>query len=312
MPVYNAEKWLTQSVNSILGQTLTNWELIIVNDGSTDGSAQLLEQFSDPRIRVLHQANAGVSAALNKALEYCNAPYIARQDADDVSKPDRLLKTFQYLEENESIGLVGCHADVIDEFGNLRTHLQHPTSDAVIRYQMLWDSAFVSSTTMFRKSCIDEVGNFYTGNDRFVDFDMWSRISKNYRLANIPEALLYYRELTSGLSHVTKNSSQRVMNQRKVNIGILFPDFIEAELVGLARSGFERTSIDSVREIKKIFLRFNTRFKELGASSSEMEAINKDLIRRLEAFQFIKSSKNAELNLVRRIVEKIIYKLNIG
>lgn len=277
MPVYNAENWLIQSVNSILAQTLTDWELIIVNDGSTDSSAAILSKFTDPRIRVLHQPNAGVSAALNKALEHCTAPYIARLDADDVSLPERLQKEVDFLSRNPDCGLVGAAAEKIDQHGNLLGFHRHPLSNMRLQYGLLWDSYFVSSTVMFKRECLDKAGRFYTGTDLFDDYSMWSSIAAYYEVANLPDVLLKYRVLDTGLSHTTLNSRARLINQRRKNITFHFPQLAAHLVEALSYSGFQRTRI-SATDVKMLYKMLADKF----ATGTDAAEIISDLKARIQ------------------------------
>jgi len=303
MPVYNAEKWLMQSVNSILGQTLTNWELIIVNDGSTDGSAELLSTFTDSRIRVLHQSNAGVSAALNKALEYCSGPYIARLDADDVSLPERLQKEVDFLSCNPQYGLLGAAAEKIDQYGNPLGFHRHPLSNMRLQYGLIWDCYFVSSTVMFRRECLQKVGRFYTGTDLFDDYSMWSSIAANYQVANLPDVLLKYRVLDSGLSHTTLNSRARLVNQRKKNIVFHFPELSAHHVEALAYSGFQRTHLPA-KDVKMLYEMIADKF----ATGTDAAEIISDLKARFQnTFRLVTPDNLGVCYKLLRPAEKLMF-----
>ncbi|MFN8713363.1 MAG: glycosyltransferase family 2 protein [Bacteroidota bacterium] len=303
MPVYNAANWLPQSVSSILAQTLTNWELIIVNDGSADGSAELLAQYNDPRIRVLHQANAGVSAALNKALEYCSAPYIARLDADDVALPERLQKEADYLDQHPQCALVGAAAEKIDRYGNHAGYHRHPCSNMRLKYGLLWDCYFVSSTVMFRRSCLEETGMFYNGSDLFDDYSMWSVIAERHNVANLPDVLLQYRILETGLSHTTSNAHHRLINQRKKNMRHYFPELTAGELEALAHCGFKRTKT-SAAEVKKLYRLFLQRFAT-GPDAGEIATDLKERFTNL--FRILTPAEQGAGYILLRPVEKLLF-----
>jgi len=115
LPAFNAAAHLGKAIDSILSQSFVDFELIIVNDGSTDTTREVLAQYEDPRIKVIHQENLGLPKALNKALAVTQSPYIARQDADDISLPTRLEKQVQFLDQNPEYGLIGTWSQITQE-----------------------------------------------------------------------------------------------------------------------------------------------------------------------------------------------------
>jgi len=307
IPVFNAEKYIRESVESILGQTYSNIEILVVNDGSSDGSYSILKEIKDERIILLNQENQGVAVALNRALNQAKGKYISRQDADDISFPNRIEKEVVFMEENKQVGLVGAWATVIDSQGKSKGQLKHSVSNRKLQYDILWDSPFVSSTTMFRKDCLEKTGMFYEGNDLFEDYSMWSSISRNYELANIPEILIKYRELSTGLSFTTANSKTRLINQRRKNISHHFSNFSETEIEGLAKSGFERTKINSISDLKKIYDQITKHFITAELSSADKENIKRDLLGRLHSFRWLTGQQKNMLYYPGRAIEKLLY-----
>ncbi len=304
MPVYNAGNWLFQSVSSILAQTLTDWELIIVNDGSTDDSGYILKQFSDPRIQIYHQANQGVSSALNHALNYCKAPYVARLDADDVALPDRLQKEADFLDGNPDYGLVGAAAEIIDSDGKTIGWHRHAATNSRLQYGLLWDNYFVSSTVMFRRECLAKAGEFPRSNDLFDDYGMWSSIAQNYKVANLTEVLLKYRVLKSGLSHTTGNSIIRQINQRRINIAFHFPSLTSQALNALSHCGFRRTQL-APTEVRILFEGFSHKFV-VGEDASEIKTDLRDRFQ--NTFRLITPTHKGFWYNLLRPAEKLIFK----
>jgi len=203
MPVYNAEKYIEAAVDSILKQTFTDFEFIIINDGSTDGTLDILEGYAkrDSRIRLISRENKGLVATLNEGLALAKAPLIARMDADDVSVINRLMLQKEYLDEHADILCVSGDYEVIDEKGRVVTRLKVPVEPELISSQLLkGHSPMVHPATMFRKRAIDEVGP-YSGNYLHAeDYDLWLRFDEIGKLANLPELLLRYRYSTSSVS----------------------------------------------------------------------------------------------------------------
>ncbi|HLA42934.1 MAG TPA: glycosyltransferase family 2 protein, partial [Aggregatilineales bacterium] len=134
MAVHNGLPYLTQAIDSILAQTLTGFEFIIVNDASTDGTRQAIEAYDDSRIRLINLSqNGGQTAALNHGLRLATAPFIARQDADDCSKPERLETQVKFFKANPDYLLTGTAADLIDDKNRISSVSVHPTSDEAVR-----------------------------------------------------------------------------------------------------------------------------------------------------------------------------------
>jgi len=151
LPAYNAEAYLPEAVASILGQTYADFELIALDDGSTDGTAAWLDSVRDPRVRVLHQQNIGLALTLNKGIGLARGAYIARQDADDISRPERLAKQVAYMDAHPACGLLGTWS-VIQEDQTLTTRQhRHPCGNGELQFKVLFDSFFVHSSVMIRR-----------------------------------------------------------------------------------------------------------------------------------------------------------------
>lgn len=202
LPVYNGGPYLSSAIESILTQTYRHIELIIINDGSTDDSAEIIEKFPDPRIRYFDQVNKGLPATLNRAIGLVRGEYIARQDADDISYPTRIEKQVSFLEANPEYGIVGSWSEIWD--GNSKTDRshRHPIQNDMLRFNLIFDSYFVHSSVMLRKSVFDMVGQYSEERSRQPeDYELWSRIlrSGKYKCANLPEVLVCYREVPQSI-----------------------------------------------------------------------------------------------------------------
>ena len=224
LPVYNAEKYLADSIRSILSQRFENFEFIILNDGSTDQSSEIVKSFSDSRIRYFEHANKGLANTLNKGIELSRGKYIARQDNDDISHPERLGLQVEFLEKNTEYALVGSSASIMDENGSDtgRKHL-HPCQSSHLKLELVFDNPFVHSSVMFRKEAIVKVGLYDPDTRFFEDHNLWSRVSYQYKVANLPDFLLQYREVGTGMSKTTSNYIRRVQNQCKLNLDHYLP-----------------------------------------------------------------------------------------
>lgn len=204
LPVYNCERFLAEAIHSILDQTFTNFEFLIIDDGSTDQSAQVITAFKDERIRLLQQENSGLAATLNRGISLARGRYIARQDQDDVSYPDRLARQVDFMQANPDCVLLGTWAQIIEVDRAVNRFHRHPVSGDELRYLMYFNNPFVHSSVMLRKTALDQVGGYTTDPDRQPpeDFELWSRLSRAGQIANIGEVLLSYREISGSMSRV--------------------------------------------------------------------------------------------------------------
>jgi glycosyltransferase involved in cell wall biosynthesis len=239
LPVYNSEKYIQESIRSILDQTYRNFELIIVNDGSKDRSDEVIRSVTDSRIVYINQANMGLAATLNKAISMAKGSLIARQDHDDISLSSRLEKQVKFLNENPQTALVGTWAEVIDENGKLtgREH-KHPVSNIHLKFSLLFDNPFVHTSVMFRREAWQQAGTYSTDKNYFEDYRLWSGIASHQAVANLPEMLVRYRELRSGMSKSDNSYAAKVNAQALENISSYCPqsdkkrilDFLQGNL----------------------------------------------------------------------------------
>jgi glycosyltransferase involved in cell wall biosynthesis len=214
MPVYNAEPYLGLAIESILAQTYNDFEFLIINDGSTDNSREVMTAYSDPRIRLIdNEHNLGQTATLNRGLELAQGAFIARQDADDLSLPWRLEKQVAFLRNHSDIVLVGAQGYGIDETGRYLTLMNTALDDVSIRWHHLFDNSFIHSAVMFRKDIV--WGKFRGYDESFSycqDFELWSRILPGYPVANLPERLIKYRVHSTSM---TAKQNQTILDENK-------------------------------------------------------------------------------------------------
>lgn len=202
LPIYNGTKYLREAIDSILSQSYTNLEAIIINDGSTDDSAAIVKKINDPRIRYFEQENQGLAATLNRAIGLAQGKYIARQDQDDISLPLRFERQIEFLEAHPHCGMVGTWAEIwVDDVRSERAH-RHPQDNASLQFFLLFNNPFVHSSMMIRKAVFDRVGLYSTDKDRQPpeDYELWSRVARAFEVANIPEILHVYRETSGSMS----------------------------------------------------------------------------------------------------------------
>ena len=225
LAVCNGETYLPESIQSIQDQTVHDWELIVVDDGSTDRTPHILDQFrrTDARIRVYHQSKQGLVASLNQGIMVARGEYVARMDADDVSMPERFAIQQDYLNSHHDIGVCGSW---IETFGTESSEVvEYPCNDGTIRCQLLFSSSLAHPATMFRRSLILTHHLFY--DERAVhaeDYDLWVRASQHTRFANVPTILLRYRihprQIGRRYELETEESSRAIRLSQLARLGI--------------------------------------------------------------------------------------------
>lgn len=306
MPVYNAEAFVGQSIRSILEQYHTDLELIIVNDGSTDRSDEIIRAFTDPRIIYHRTTNHGVAHALNRALDSAKGIYVARQDADDVAYASRLERQVARFRADPSLVICGTWARIVRENGSPRDLHRHPTTDATIRYAALFDSPFVSSSVMFLRSALDKTGPFDTGDLVFDDYDMWSRLMRTGMAANIPELLMDYREVGSSLSRTSTDADARRLEQRRRNLRHGISGGATEETVELAAHiGIHGGTLTAqqLRAVKRLYLEHIARYAKTGP---ELRSMRHDLHERLLGYRLIGGPSSTQRILDRAWKEFVL------
>lgn len=210
MSVYNGSSFLDQCIESVLKQTFTDFEFLIVDDTSTDSSLEMIFSWArkDSRISVIkNNSNIGLTKSLNKAIEMAKGEYIARIDADDLCYPERLERQVAFLESNPNCVLVGSWAEIIDDKNNVLRTVKYPTESVDIKEDLIKYNPFFHSSIMVRKDALSTVGS-YNENFRFAqDYELYFRLAQKYDLANIPSVLIKYREIKNSITG-SKNRKQ--------------------------------------------------------------------------------------------------------
>jgi len=209
MPAYNARRYLGEAIDSILAQTFRDFELVVVDDGSTDETLAILNRYAaqDPRVRVVSRPNTGISGALNDGLKLCRAPLVARMDADDVAEPQRLQRQVAYMDAHADCVLLGSNVLLIDPAGlPIGVDQNQPAHDQ-IEQQLLRGrgGAVYHPSAMMRRDAVDRVGRYRAQFNDSEDLDLFLRLAEVGRVANLPEPLLRYRR---HLNSVTQNRYQ--------------------------------------------------------------------------------------------------------
>jgi glycosyltransferase involved in cell wall biosynthesis len=200
MAVRNGAASVAEAIGSVLGQTDGDHELIVVDDGSTDATAELLAGVTDPRLRIVRQEAAGLTRALNRALGLARADLVARLDADDLALPERLACQRAFLAEHPDVGVLGTAAREVDAAGFPVSVVRPPQDDAAIRRALIRANPFVHSSVMARRALLASVGGYDERVAVAQDYELWMRLAPRTRLANLAEVLVVRRLGTSRVS----------------------------------------------------------------------------------------------------------------
>ncbi|MDJ0900169.1 MAG: glycosyltransferase [Xenococcus sp. MO_188.B8] len=198
MSIYNGETYLATAIESILSQTFTNFDFLIVDDASTDKSSIILKKFArqDSRIKIItNKQNQGLAYSLARGVEAATTPWIARMDADDIAIRDRLAKQMKYLEENPDIDILGSYALNINDSGEILGERKVPSDHKNI-CRLIWTNPLIHPTVIFRRSAILKIGSYYCKTRQRIpeDYQLWFRAcAAGLQFTNLPEPLIYYR-----------------------------------------------------------------------------------------------------------------------
>lgn len=217
MPVYNCEKYLSESIESVISQTYKNWELIIVNDASTDQSREVAVKFSEKDSRILVLGNnfkKGLAGALNTGLDNSTGEFIARADGDDINKVDRIETQVKFLNNNKNIDIVGGGYQLFGAHSNEK--IFHPSSSLIISWKFLSNTYFCHPSVMFRKKVLSTLAHY--PECACEDFAFFSKVLKNHMGQNIRKILLNYRQHPASYSNTaTENIKNSVQETFKEN-----------------------------------------------------------------------------------------------
>lgn len=288
MPVYNGERYLRETIESVLDQTFSDFEFLIINDGSTDRTTEIVNSFHDSRIKHLsHKTNKGYVHALNLGLRKAQGEFIARQDADDISLPNRLEEQVGILSQHSDIVFVGSACHVIDETGTHIGLYQPSTDDTEIRWEMLFQNNFVHTSVMLRADAVHRNGLSY--EPELVpaeDYNLWSDLLCYGHGVNIRYPLVKYRVHSSQVSRLA-GETQRRMAER----------ISRANVKGLGLSVSDAT-ISDLRELHNSFP------QQLSRRDMELCRVLLEIVNAFEEQAYV--DRHVVRELRRRWVDRIL------
>lgn len=259
MTVYNCDKYLREAIDSILDQTWSDFEFIIVDDGSTDNSLQILKEYSDPRIKVIaYEENKGVAYARNVGLEQCTAEFVALMDADDISLPDRLKLQYEYLMEHSEIDGVYAKYRFLGTDGELRER-EYPMAYYNYKYVkavMIFDNTVANLTAMFRRRIVEEYQLRYDETCKIgSDYRFWFEYLRYGKIVGLDKVVCYYRLRRNSLYNNSPSSAKKENMQQMIeyNLNRMGFQFLPEEKSTLLKVFNIEGSIDSGDEMLLLY-----------------------------------------------------------
>lgn len=279
MPAYNAEKYIKEAVDSILNQTFKDFELIIVNDGSTDSTKTIIESYIDPRIKIItHKTNQGIYSSRSDGLKAAQGEFIAVLDSDDIAMKNRLEEQSNFMIKNPDIAVVGSWMEVIDVDSGDTYTLKPECDPVIIKWMHILKNQILNSASFFRKDIVDKIGYYKKEYEYAEDYDLWSRISRRYKMANIPKVLVKYRIRKKSVTRASESGKA----QRQHILEIIFNNI--NYYINLGQEDF-KIFVNAVKEAKisgfKNLIKVRKIYKDLFNSYIKKEKLGKEEIKKI-------------------------------
>ncbi len=284
IPTYNCEAYVYDALKSVLDQTYTNFECIIIDDCSTDKTVNIIKSFNDERIQlIIKSKNSGYTNSLNQGLTIANGKYIARMDGDDISLPNRFEKQVEVLESNSDIVVCGSIFQIIDS----ETIIKAPEHHEAIKTELLKESCIGHPTSMIRKSILDKYTIRYdTSYEPAEDYDLWVRLSQKGKLYNIQEVLFKYRVHDNQVSITRKEIQRHSASRSRFNM--------------LAQLGFKYSNEEQQAYIKQFSftdrLDFNELLTLINFKTKVLDANANNYFNQKELKIFLDNRENININ----------------
>ncbi|MBW6442117.1 glycosyltransferase [Patescibacteria group bacterium] len=216
MPAYNSEKYISEAIESILNQSFKDFEFIIIDDGSTDKTWEIIQEYAEKDERVVavkNEKNLNNYACRNKGIKISKGKYIVWQDSDDISMSNRLEKQVDFMENNLEVGICGSFMQIFTDEKDLNIR-KYSTEDKDLRKDIFKYSPIAQPTAIIRKECYEKVGYYDDSYDATQDLDMTFRIGNEFKLANIPEVLIRYRVHPNSVTY--KKVKKQIINALRI------------------------------------------------------------------------------------------------
>lgn len=316
MSVYNGQITLNETIVSVLSQTLENFEFILIDDGSTDGSLEVLKEYKikDPRVLIIqNDVNLGLAASLNKGIQIAKGKYIARIDADDICLPERFEKQVRFLEQNPSILFLGSNVTLIDDGGNPIREIQYETDPNELRWNMLFGtSGIIAHPSAMIRAQVFREGGLYKLTKSSQDLELWSRYINNSPLPvyNLQESLVKYRWHKNSFSVKFAEMQYQISNQIRLDtLNNLFSQKYDLQTVEAFRTLTPESYFVSIGDKKnliknwfEIWQQFEKKFK---LSTADMKPKYEQLYFRIKNWVAIRNYANNDVLRLRDLIQLI-------
>ena len=313
MPVYNGEKYLREAIDSILNQTFTDFEFLIIDDGSTDNSLKIINSYQDSRIYLVQNfTNQGLAYSLNFGITVAKGKYIARMDCDDISVLKRLEIQVNFLDNNPNIGILGSYFILISNENKKKYIKTVPISDLEIRYKCLFESPFGHPTVMLRHEIFTKNSLAYdTRLNPIEDYELWTKMLDYTKGANIKIPLVYYRLHSQSISH--KYKEDQIKNHILVsfiNIKKQLPELniCEEDTKKIAEICIFDIKLNPIQHLE--YLRILLMYVEISEAFLKKNSVNSDkiILNKINSWIavkiFIKAVKNLPFKFSIEIIKK--------
>lgn len=292
IPFYNSQAYLKAAIDSVLRQTFADLELLLVDDASTDASRAIVQDYDDPRLRLIcNDKNRGVVYSRNRGLKEANAPIIALLDADDVAMPDRIASQYAYMKSHPQLMMVGGQAEVIDAQGiSTGEYYLMPTGATSVAVELLFRNVFVNSTVMFRKEAISIVGG-YEGWAYAEDYRFAFRMAERFPVANLDKVLVQYRiheQNMSKTADLMKKGEKQLVSYVHQRFGIAEDVRLQETHLSLIHPRLDREP--SLMDYFNLFAALSKGNEKAGIFPKEV--LNRELF--LRWYAMIRQSSNKE------------------
>jgi len=305
MPVYNVEYFVASAIQSVLEQTYQDFELIIINDGSTDGSKTVINSFTDKRISYFeNEINSGIVYSRNKGLKMAKGKFVGMFDADDIAHREKFEKQIAFLEKNPEFGMVGSWAKFIDAEGkHIPSGWKLKAKPEAIPAIMLFKNYFVQSAVLYRRECISNY-KFQDGFDILEDYLMWYEILKKYKVWNLQEYLIKYRIHEGGVTkkyQLEKEEKEREVFRIQIQgIGIE-PTEDELKIHQLIRNDLPVSNLQTLKSIEQWLLKIIT-------ANNISKIYNQKILKKVVRNRWIKSCyKTKDIFVLYKLVKSSLF-----
>jgi glycosyltransferase involved in cell wall biosynthesis/SAM-dependent methyltransferase len=280
LPVHNGEPYLAAAVESILAQSFADFELLVIDDGSTDRSCEIVRAYADPRIRLLRNpGNLRLIATLNRGLQEARGEYVARMDADDVSLPGRLAAQVAYLDAHPEVGVLGSALQIIDAQGAPGEVVRFPTGHRLMQWTLCFAAPIAHPAAMMRKAVIARLGGYRAHALHCEDYDLWWRASAATQLANLDDVLLQLRKHEASITvrHAATHD-ETIVAVCRAALGEILRDDFTPDLIAAVMSGVRGNEAHVARAIG-LLLRYARHCLSGASPGAEGEAaVRRDLV----------------------------------